>query len=77
MLMKYLSTGGVIDKSMVKDDDEEDISDEEVQARLQALMDENNAEKASMEQVYLHILLFFLYCPGNHIYRTIRKDTRI
>ena len=59
MLMKYLSTGGVIDKSMVKDDDEEDISDEEVQARLQALMDENNAEKASMEQVYLHILLFF------------------
>ena len=60
MLMKYISTGGVIDKSMVKDDDEEDISDEEVQARLQALMDENNAEKASMEQVYLHILLFFL-----------------
>lgn len=36
---------------MVKDEDEEDISDEEVQARLQALMDENNAEKASMEQV--------------------------
>ena len=57
--MKYISTGGVIDKSMVKDDDEEDISDEEVQARLQALMDENNAEKASMEQVYLRILLFF------------------
>ena len=43
--------GGAIDQSMVKDDDEDDISDEEVQARLQALMDENNAEKAGMEQV--------------------------
>ena len=68
MLMKYISTGGVIDKSMVKDDDEEDISDEEVQARLQALMDENNAEKASMEQVYLHILfvVFFVLSRKPH-----------
>ena len=41
---------------MVKDEDEEDISDEEVQARLQALMDENNAEKASMEQVKSYII---------------------
>ncbi|XP_063682440.1 kinesin-like protein KIF28P isoform X2 [Bolinopsis microptera] len=48
--LKQMLEGGVIDKSMVKDDDEEDISDEEVQARLQALMDESNAEKASMEQ---------------------------
>jgi hypothetical protein len=48
---RFLISGGAIDQSMVKDDDEEDISDEEVQARLQALMDENNAEKASMEQV--------------------------
>ena len=45
---------------MVKDEDEDDISDEEVQARLQALMEENNAEKASMEQVtdrHLSLLL--------------------
>ncbi|KAL5254991.1 hypothetical protein ACHWQZ_G014439 [Mnemiopsis leidyi] len=48
--LKKMLEGGVIDQSMVKDEDEEDISDEEVQARLQALMDENNAEKASMEQ---------------------------
>lgn len=36
---------------MLKDDDEDDISDEEVQARIRALMDENNKDKETMEQV--------------------------
>ena len=73
-------TGGVIDKSMVKDDDEDDISDEEVQARLQALMDENNAEKASMEQVKSGIctiiteeLLNFQF-PGSSLVNLLRAS---
>ena len=36
---------------MVKDDDEDDISEEEIQARIEALMEENSAEKETMESV--------------------------
>ena len=36
---------------MVKDDDEDDVSEEEIQARIQALMEENSAEKEGMETV--------------------------
>ena len=35
---------------MIKDDDEDDLSEEEVQARLQALMEENESEKNNIEQ---------------------------
>ena len=53
---------------MVKDEDEDDISDEEVQARLQALMEENNAEKASMEQVTDRHLSLLLGSVGIRIF---------
>ena len=36
---------------MMQGEDEDDVSDEELQARVQALMEENDKEKAGMEEV--------------------------